>query len=448
AAGLGLILTASGFAQEAGRTPPAGVPVAQQPATQSAPAGRGRLRMPPPGAEWPSTQARLLPRSHLQPDSRPAPGQGTATQPATAPATSPAATQSAAVAVYVNGSPILDKDLDEKVADQVGTLNLPDHLKARFFESLRPSILQTMIDLKLLDEQIAKAGFKLEEQDFRRLVEEEAEGFRSMQGWTKEEFERQLRIDANKSLPEFLDSRSKDPVMRLNWLREEFTIHKFPDTLKFTPAEIDEYYREKKDLKFSRPARARASEILIGGPFKTDEEKANARKLAETVLAEARKPDADFAALAARHSTAPTKARGGDIGLFSREDKAIPAAIIVAAFNLQVGQVSDILEGSDGFRILKLTERHLPTAITREQADAGIRWFLRNRNISQQRAKYQAELRAAAKIEYPPGKQPAADGGPMVVPIPPGATPPGQPNTGSGQPVKIEPVPPPQPPGR
>jgi hypothetical protein len=66
-------------------------------------------------------------------------------------------------------------------------------------------------------------------------------------------------------------------------------------------------------------------------------------------LAKARAGD-DFAELAAEYSDGPTKTRGGDLGVFPR-GRMVPA-FDTAAFALDVGGISEVVETPFGYHIL------------------------------------------------------------------------------------------------
>ena len=349
------------------------------------------------------------------PASQPAAPAVTTGPAATRPAgTQPATSQSASgIAVWVNGEAITDREIDNRTAEVIGGSNLPEAQMAQLFPHYRPTVLKNAIELRLINAAIAKAGFQITDEQVRAAVEEEHKAYLSLYGLDPLEFARATRQTYQKSVEAYLAERVKDPQIRGNFTRQAFIATKFPEEIKPTDEEMQEDYNSHKADRFHRPPQVRASEIVIG-PWKTDQDKEAARKLAATVVAEARKPGADFAALAAKYSTAADHGPGGDLGFFARDCKTISAAVTLAAFGLKVGEISDPVDDTDGVHIIKLTERREAGPWPFAEAAFGIRFKFRSFHINKQQSKYADEL-AVGNVVYPPGKEPRPGEGMLKV---------------------------------
>jgi len=119
---------------------------------------------------------------------------------------------------------------------------------------------------------------------------------------------------------------------------------------------IKAYYDEHRDDRFTAPEEVRARHILIKLPPGADEKaRAAARTKAEDVLARVKKGE-DFEKLAKQVSEDPgSAAKGGDLGLFAR-GHMVPA-FDAAAFALEPGTVSDVVETPFGFHVIKVEEK-------------------------------------------------------------------------------------------
>jgi peptidylprolyl isomerase len=112
---------------------------------------------------------------------------------------------------------------------------------------------------------------------------------------------------------------------------------------------LKQTYDANKEVLMA-PRQYRVSQIYIAG---TDEK---TRKLADELAREARRKNADFAALARKSSQhAASATKGGDLGWLSENDLA--PAFRQALLGLAKGEIGAPAAGAEGWHILKLMER-------------------------------------------------------------------------------------------
>jgi peptidyl-prolyl cis-trans isomerase D len=118
--------------------------------------------------------------------------------------------------------------------------------------------------------------------------------------------------------------------------------------------EVEKYYQIHRDTKFRQPQALRLRHIFFRVPEGTpSQERETVRSRAEDVLRRARS-GADFAGLAKEYSQDPSAAQGGDIGFFAAGQMLPP--LDKAAFALKKGEISNVVETSLGYHILKVED--------------------------------------------------------------------------------------------
>ena len=115
-------------------------------------------------------------------------------------------------------------------------------------------------------------------------------------------------------------------------------------------------YFEQNNAKLAGQEERRASHILIAAAKDAAPDiRAKAKSKAQELLAAIKKDPQSFAELAKKNSQDPVSAaKGGDLDFFTRGAMVKPFED--AAFGLQKGQVSDVVESDFGFHIIKVTD--------------------------------------------------------------------------------------------
>jgi len=146
----------------------------------------------------------------------------------------------------------------------------------------------------------------------------------------------QIMIAERRALEQGLDKNRgvelQVMIQEARTLAQQFAKENLQDQSKATDAEIDAYISRHPEL-----------------------DQTKARERAEELLKRVRAGE-DFAKLADEYSTDPaTKGKGGDLGWFSRGLMVKPFED--AAFAMQAGEVSDVVESDFGFHIIKVEGR-------------------------------------------------------------------------------------------
>ena len=238
------------------------------------------------------------------------------------------------VVARVNGVEILRSDI--AAAQQL----LSQQYRSMPLETLYPALLDQIIDTQLMAGEARRAGLHNDEAVRRRIT--------------------------------MIESR----------ILEEVYIEK-AIAGRVTDAALRKRYEESTRAPSGANGMVRARHILV-----------KTRREAESVINELRKPGADFAALARKHSTGPSGTRGGDLGFFRRGDMVKPFS--EAAFGLKKGEFTrKPVKTRFGWHVIKAEDRRAAPVPSFEESAAR----LRSEIIKKGRTDTLGRLRKEARIE-------------------------------------------------
>ena len=167
--------------------------------------------------------------------------------------------------------------------------------------------------------------------------------------------------------------------------------------IKVSERDVEAYYRENPE-RFNVPETVTASHILIRvNPDTTPGMKAEAQRRAAELLDQIR-GGADFAKLAQAHSEDNgTAAAGGLLGAFPRG--RMEPAFEGAAFSVKPGEITDLVETSAGFHIIKVDEHQAGRTPPLDEVRADIRNLLIERGQQEGLDALIEEAKKTARIE-------------------------------------------------
>jgi peptidyl-prolyl cis-trans isomerase C len=291
--------------------------------------------------------------------------------------TEPFTGDSTTVVATVNGESILLGEVNRVVGVwKSNNFSLADTLSPR---ALQRKALDELVDQRVLLDAARKEDLVPTEEQMQMAMKMFMQRFQSpemfeqalqQQGSDRQEFEKNLRVDMT---------------------IRNYLFRSMPDTFNVAAGEAQRWYDDHPDM-FTQ---VHARHILVKvEPGATPEAKDAARTKAHALLSQVR-GGADFGETAKASSDCPSAPNGGDLGTFGK-GQMVPA-FEEAAFGLQEGQVSDVVETQFGYHIIKLEGR------SKMPFDQNVEGQLSQQIVSEKRSAAVRnridDLRSAAKIE-------------------------------------------------
>ena len=292
--------------------------------------------------------------------------------------------QEVGVAARVNGVDItvfrLERFFEEFSKGQGGGHQLITNPTA--YKNMKRRALDQLIDREILRQEAERRKIQVSDEELKAVIREIEGKFKDRQGYLHK-----------------LGTMGFTEESYAAYVREDLAIDRLMqrgvEAPPVTDAEMEKFYEGNPD-KFMRPDVVRARHILIQvAPDAEAEKREAARGRAAELLAKIR-GGADFAALARDNSEDSSAQAGGDLGWFPRMQMVKPFED--AAFALEPGQISDLVETEFGFHIIKLEAKQAGEKVALAEVKDQVRQYLEGAKRQEASQKLLERLRSEAKI--------------------------------------------------
>lgn len=289
-------------------------------------------------------------------------------------------------AARVNGAGIplelVDRQFEELLRERrLHMARLQDPAKAK---AIKREALDQLIRVELLWQEAKAAGLAASDAEVDRAVAQARERFRSPEAFAR-------RIEQSG----FNEQGYRAHTRKL--LSGERVAQRIVEReVRVSDQDVEEFYTINPRL-FRRGEQLKARQIMVALPADAAAaQKAQARRRIDAVLARVRAGE-DFESLAREHSDHPTRQWGGELDPFARGENAAP--FDDAAFALQPGEVSAVVETTAGLHIIKLEQRNAAVSVPLAGARERIHEYLHTTRGKEAIDREVEKLRARGKVE-------------------------------------------------
>ncbi|WP_350343739.1 peptidylprolyl isomerase [Proteinivorax tanatarense] len=260
------------------------------------------------------------------------------------------------VVAVIDDIEITREDLDREIALRykvLGQQTLPDEFKSDFLDQL--------IEEELLYREAVNQGLEPDKEDVEQRYDMLVDRLINQVYETEANFIRKLEEH------ELTQSDFKEVMERITTI-EMLRSEKEKELEMVTKEEIEEFYDDNKE-SFKEGDKRHIKHILV-----------DSQGQADTIRKRITDRDEDFDELAKEFSDCPSGEDGGDLGVIGSE--GLDEGFADAAFSIEVGTLSEPVESSFGWHIIKVLDEE--KGYTRE-LDAEVKNQITN-HIMQQRA--------------------------------------------------------------
>jgi peptidyl-prolyl cis-trans isomerase SurA len=250
------------------------------------------------------------------------------------------------IVAIVDDDVILESEVVQDAYFKAMQLRIDPIKQAAEFQNLKASSLENMINQKVLLIQADKDTINADPRTVENYLEQQMQNAIQQVGG-EDKLEAQLGSTISKIRRTYREQIEKN-------LRIQMVQNQKMSNIKVSRREVENYFKTMKDSIGTLKETIDISHILIQTQAGEQSHKEAREKLQS--LQQRIANGEDFGQLAKQYSEdTGSAARDGDLGMMSRGD--FVREFEQAAYNLQPGEVSDIVETQFGYHIIRLIER-------------------------------------------------------------------------------------------
>jgi len=285
----------------------------------------------------------------------------------------------------VNGKKIPRQSLDQKMnfvkkryesqGQQLGEQQLT---------AMKNDIAQSMVEKELLYQKSKELGLKIDSEQVEGQLQQFKDQFPD-----EKQYAQQLATLGYTE--DSLRSEIKENLAIQKLIEEEIA-----SDISISDEALKSYY-DSNSKEFESPERVKARHILIkSGEDADPADKQEAKKKIQKI--QKRMDEGEkFADLARESSDCPSSKKGGDLGFFSQGQMVKPFE--EAAFSLEPGEVSDIVETRFGYHLIQVDDKKPASKKSFDEVKQGLKQRLKQKKIKKQVPEYVERLKENADIE-------------------------------------------------
>jgi parvulin-like peptidyl-prolyl isomerase len=257
--------------------------------------------------------------------------------------------------------------------------------KTKMIAEGKMTVLNRLIDNKLVDQYSKKMGVAVKDEEVMSTIR----GIMAQRKIDLSDFVKILEREGQTF--EFYKEEIKGQMTRQRLVRREVS-----SKIAVTEEEIGEYYKQHREDYEGKEA-VRIKQILLLLPKNANTQAREAlRKNAQEIRARllAGEP---FDIMAAKFTQGPAAQQGGDVG-FIEKGNTLPE-VEAAAFSLKLDEISEVIESSLGFHIIKVVDKKGGGLKTFPEVRQEIQMKIEDQKMIPRVDQWLLDLRKKAQIE-------------------------------------------------